>query len=47
MVLSPPVPSLAAVPRAAQYTITFTAQAAGSTAVTFLPATCTLPSGVC
>jgi hypothetical protein len=45
--LSPAVPSPATVPRAAEYTIIFTARAAGTTAVTYLPATCTLPPGVC
>ena len=45
--LSPAVPSPATVPQAGRYTLTFTAQTAGTTAVTYLPATCTLPPGAC
>jgi hypothetical protein len=45
--LSPALPSPATVPQAGRYTLTFTAQKAGTTAVTYLPAMCTLPPGVC
>jgi len=34
-------------PQAGRYTVTFTAQKAGTTALTYLPAMCTLPPGVC
>jgi hypothetical protein len=45
--LSPEVPSTAQVPQAGLYTLTFTALAVGTTGVAYLPATCTLPPGVC
>lgn len=45
--LSPLVPSTAQVPQAGLYTLTFTARAAGTTAVAYLPATCRLPPGAC
>ncbi|MGH7722087.1 MAG: hypothetical protein ACRENL_04520 [Candidatus Dormibacteria bacterium] len=45
--LSPAVPSAAAAPRSGRYRLTFTAQAAGATMITYLAATCTLPPGVC
>ena len=36
-----------ATPTAGDFTLTFTARRAGSTAITFLSATCNLPPGVC
>ena len=43
----PAVASPASVPQAGEYAVTFTALRAGATALTYLPATCTLPPGVC
>ncbi len=45
--VTPAVPSAATAPRPGTYTLTFTAQAAGSTAITYLAATCTLSPGAC
>jgi hypothetical protein len=45
--LSPAVLSTVQVPQVGLYTLTFTARAPGTTALTYLPATCTLPPGVC
>jgi hypothetical protein len=45
--VSPAVPASETVPQAAQYTLSFTAQSAGSTVITYLAATCNLPPGVC
>jgi hypothetical protein len=45
--VSPPVPGDPNQPHPGHYTFTFTAQAAGSTVITYLPATCNLPPGVC
>ena len=42
-----PSPPSGSVPLPAHYTLTFTALMAGSTALTYLPATCTLAPGVC
>lgn len=45
--VTPAVPSSANVPRPGAYTLTFTAQTAGTTAITYLAATCTLSPGAC
>jgi hypothetical protein len=45
--VSPAVAAPAGTPQAGAYTLTFTAQRPGSTAITYLPATCALPAGVC
>lgn len=45
--VTPAVPASAAAPRPGTYTLTFTAQSAGSTAIAYLAATCTLPPGAC
>ncbi|PZR78239.1 MAG: hypothetical protein DLM65_13440 [Candidatus Aeolococcus gillhamiae] len=45
--VTPAVPSSATAPRPGTYTLTFTAQAPGSTAITYLAATCTLSPGAC
>lgn len=45
--VSPAVGSTASVPQPGRYVVTFTAVHAGTTALTYLPATCTLPPGVC
>jgi hypothetical protein len=45
--VSPAVPSSASVPQPGQYAVSFTALHAGTTTLAYLPATCTLPPGVC
>jgi hypothetical protein len=45
--VSPAVASSASVPQAGQYIVLFTARESGTTALTYLPATCMLPPGVC
>jgi hypothetical protein len=44
--VSPAVATTAA-PQSGIFTLTFTAQEPGSTAITYLAATCSLPPGVC
>ncbi|MDQ6846740.1 MAG: hypothetical protein M3019_04035 [Candidatus Dormibacteraeota bacterium] len=45
--VTPAVPLSATAPRPGAYTLTFRAQSAGSTAIAYLAATCTLAPGAC
>jgi hypothetical protein len=45
--VSPALASAASVPQAGRYVVTFTAVHTGTTALTYLPATCALPPGFC
>ncbi len=45
--ITPSVPSDGTALQPGDYTLTFTAQSAGATAITYLAATCALPPGVC
>jgi hypothetical protein len=45
--VSPAVDASTSTPQVGEFTLTFTALSAGSTVITYLPATCGLPPGVC